>query len=157
MKNRKRLFATILLIGMIGCKKHQGPIPVGMSAIVNNKSWVATGYLAYLDTSITVNGNIVSLYIEGTDATTAVSPGQNDLILIITYFKFKTGTYYLNTIAYDTTAGVTYSYNFLGYRSISGSITLTQISANNVQGFFNCVFTPSLALRNGQFNIPLHK
>jgi len=133
---------TAVLI--VACKKSPIPIPIGMSAIINNTDWLATNYYASLDTGTT---GIAYIYVIGDD-TTLPNSYFNNLALTIVFFQKKVGVYVINN--------TNNSYILCGNNSsISGTIAISQFSATNIQGTFNCIMTGGLTISNGQFNIPI--
>ena len=152
MKNTNFFVVALLsiLIAITSCKKSKN-IPLGMTAIVNNTQWTATSYYATIDTA---NDTVINLYINGTNANSAY-PSSDYFILLIHDYNYKAGVYNINLAIGPNCAYYTYG-NVL-YQSVSGVISLTQVSSSNVQGTFNCTFSSgsNLTVTNGQFNVPI--
>ena len=162
MKITSAIYLLLIPVGIImfGCKKKSSSLPVGVSAISlpvgmsamlslgggPSNQWVAQGYTAGIDTSVT--GAPVGIWLSGYDTLTPYPTNSF-------YFdvpSFKTGTFNLIDIG-------EYDYDPVSLYAVSGTITITQISAHNVQGTFNGIFTCSTTgvdyaqATNGEFNI----
>ena len=153
------IIAALIGVSVFSCKKNKTtptpikntPIPIGMTAIVNNANWVATSYDAYLDT---VDDTVIFLYINGDNAN-SLYPNQDFFTIIIKDYKFESGVFNINNAISPNSVNYTYNYN--QYKSISGTIALTQVSPTNIQGTFNGTFSSgsNLTVTNGQFNVPI--
>ena len=153
------IIAALIGVSVFSCKKNKTtptpikntPIPIGMTAVVNNADWAATYYYATIDT---VNDTIIYLDINGANAN-SLYPTQDFFTLVIKGYNYKTGVFNITF----TSGGnaVDYTYNYMSYQSVSGTITLTQVSTTNVQGTFNATFSSgsNLTVTNGQFNVPI--
>jgi len=137
------LFAILSI--MLGCKKKQEPIPIGMSFKYANTPWIATNYHAKIDSGATG----LSLFIFSSDTTYSRSFDEFNISI---YHYNKASVYYLTMP--DTVSAFFLDYN-IEYQAYRGAIIITQISATNVQGTFNCIMTGGLTISNGQFNIPI--
>ena len=134
---------------LLGCKKDK-TIPIGVTAVVNNANWTATIYGAsifkgYLDTIPTL-----SIFVDYDAGYTPTI--QNEIDLTIHGFKYATCTYNIPDTYYNSE--IEYQY-INDYYSTTGTITITQISAHNIQGTFSCMLTGPLTVTNGQFNVPI--
>jgi len=174
MKTSLIVAMLTLLIGvlMLDCKKHTTAVPTppivsiippGISALIDTNKWVATYYNAGFDTTIT--DTVVFLDIDGYD--TIASSIGGTLLLQIAYYKkmaggynIDTGTYNIGTGSYSLgyTSSLLYDYYWGTLNATSGIITLTKISADSIQGTFNCWLAVngvgnSTDKTSGQFNV----
>jgi hypothetical protein len=149
------LFAVIGIM-VSGCKKHSNPIPIGISAKIVftgvNQSYVANSYSAQWDTA--KSGAILGDSILGIFAYSNTNGVNGDYLGLTVLFKDNKSKYDLSkgegNIIYTFFSGVS-----VGYSSTSGFITITSISNNRIQGYFNCDFGADVTMTNGQFNVPL--
>ena len=139
-------FIAISLIALLGgCTKsrEKKTISPGISAKVNGVPWTATTYSARLDTS----GFLLIIGYVGSTST-----GTNISVSISNYTA-ATGTFPISVLV----NGAEYADHSIGayHLATSGSITLTQASATNVEGIFHFTAAASFPVTDGQFNVPI--
>jgi len=141
-------------------------IPAGISGVIDSDKWVATNCTAGLDTEI--YDTIVFLDINGYDISIPSANGGT-LLITIAYYKNITGSYNIHTGSYNIgtgsynlgyTSSVLYNYYWGSEDATSGTITLTKISTDSIQGTFNCWLAVngvgnSNITSSGQFNVHL--
>jgi hypothetical protein len=156
MKNLFLFFIFILSFAVLGCKKHKNDIPAeGVSFNISNVGhWTATTYDAqiYISTNPISGDTIKLLGISGyyTDPKHLF----NETFLLTTPYKAE--VFNVSIGPHPNDAYIIYNYLNQDNEGISGTVTITQLTATNVQGYFNCVLTPSgWAITNGEFNLPL--
>jgi hypothetical protein len=139
--------SSFVLAATSACKK-QSDLPVGMSAKVNNKKWVAKNYhgLDYILPGATNR----SIHVIGNEPATST-----DTVISFAYSYVDNigGVYIISSFG---NAGASYSdeKNYNVHHAISGTINVTKVSATNIQGTFNFV-TDSFTVTDGVFNVPL--
>jgi hypothetical protein len=152
------IIVTLISTGMFlsGCKKQTHPspppppvppvIPIGMSADVNGLLWVAQTDTALANSSFGVMG---------TDST-----GMSISIAVGMYHKIDS---YRIDGAFNSCMYFRANASIFAI-STTGTLTITQASSTNVQGFFNAVAIDGRSMpgaphiykiTNGQFNVPL--
>lgn len=135
------ILAILTGILMLGCKKHTNAIPAGMTSTINSTPstlFVATYYSA--DTA----GTTVSIgAVGGIYNMSIYIPGN------------KIGTYAVNYGGSGTVAQIIYTYSYNDFEAVSGNVTITRVTTNNIQGTFNCIFSNGWSVTNGQFNVPI--
>jgi hypothetical protein len=148
------LFAAVVIM-QYGCKK-QDSIPAGVAVKITlpggTESFIAISSAAQWDPSI----NSGTLGIIAHSATN----GTNGDYLAITIpgFKNKTGKYDVSkdeaAILYDYYLG----YAHMVYTAVSGTVTITSVGGNRIQGYYNCVldsYGNKMTMTNGQFNVAI--
>lgn len=163
---RAFVFALMLMVGF-GCKKpkEQVPpvapdLPVGFSMSVNNAKWTANKFTAraYTEPSSSSSSRDTVLTIDAYDTVLK----QSYTFSIVRWDK-KTGKYssprngskYYLYFIYDPNPATLLD----NYQDVSGSVTITKITHNNIQGLFNTDMViyyggDTISITNGLFNIP---
>jgi hypothetical protein len=148
-------FVLVFSFTVLGCKKHKNDIPVvGISFNISNSGhWIAITYTAQIDTYIDPRSGDTTLSLDIFGYYTKPTASLYESFSLIA--PNKIGAY--NVTNGPGVAAIYYHYPLQpDNEGISGTVTVTQITANNVQGYFNCVLSPSgWAITNGEFNLSL--
>jgi len=148
---------------MVGCKKHASDLP-GMSASINNVPWSATSNYAAVKPNTATGQSVLVISCFDHDAlfNTVFSNNRGINFYIINY-TYKPGTF---NISFDSSStsycqAIYYDGPHEG-RVISGTITLTKVYSNNVQGTYagyaidsNSIPNATYSIKNGSFDINL--
>lgn len=128
---------------LTACKKKTTDPGPGMFARINGVSWAATAYSAKLnaDSFLLIYGQI------GSDST------GTDIALGIDHFGRHTGSYAITLTGDNESEYADHSIN-AWHLGTAGSIVVTKITADNIQGRFN--FTSDVSVTDGTFNVPLY-
>lgn len=153
-KGYKLLLAFIMAGAvLVGCKKKEAVIPQGMKARINNTDFSATTYKASKNYFVRVIASIPPY----DDSSFLISGSAGDVAITLTLpLPVSAGTYQLYPNNLNSQCSGNYQQTAFSYDPpTAGTLTITSISQNNIQGRFSFTTYSANSITNGEFNMPI--
>ena len=138
-------------IFIIGCKKKDNPIPVGVTAKFSYEAGSSEHFIARTFHATWYTASVTPLYISASSG----AHGGDYLDLTIMNFENSPGTYDIGKKECDIHYGFP-AVVHVDFSALSGRITIIQVSDSNIIGSFYATLVDydKITVTDGLFNVP---